>query len=109
MDNDNSLPVYVVLGATGGIGSELCKKLSDKGASVVAGGRNQDKLDKLADETGAHPVSLDATETDEVSRLFGEAVEEYGRVDGAANCVGSFMLKPAHMTSEEELSPRRCH
>ena len=104
MDNGNAQPVYVVLGATGGIGSELCKRLSEKGARIVAGGRDQDKLDKLSDETGAHPVSLDATKTDEVGRLFGEAVEEYGQLDGAANCVGSFMLKPAHRTTDEELS-----
>lgn len=104
MDNGNSQPVYVVLGATGGIGSDLCKRLSDKGAHVVAGARDQDKLDRLADETGAHTVSLDATKTKEVSGLFEQAVEEYDRVDGAANCVGSFMLKPAHRTTDEELS-----
>ncbi len=104
MDNGNSQPVYVVLGATGGIGSDLCKRLSDKGARVIAGARDQNKLDRLADETGAHPVSLDATKTKEVSGLFEQAVEEYGRVDGAANCVGSFMLKPAHRTTDEELA-----
>ena len=104
MDNGNSQPVYVVLGATGGIGSELCKRLSEKGARIVAGGRDQEKLDKLADETNVHPVSLDATKADEVKKLFGTAVEEYGRVDGAVNCVGSFMLKPAHRTTDEELS-----
>jgi len=37
-----------------------------------------------------------------VDRLFGEAVEEFGLVSGAANCVGSFVLKPAHLTSDEE-------
>ena len=104
MDNGNSQPVYVVLGATGGIGSELCKRLSDKEARVVAGARDQDKLDRLAYETGAHTISLDATKTKEVKGLFEKAVEEYGRVDGVANCVGSFMLKPAHRTTDEELS-----
>ncbi|CAN5704625.1 SDR family oxidoreductase [soil metagenome] len=104
MDNGNSQPVYVVLGATGGIGSALCKRLSGKGAKIVAGGRDQDKLDKLAYETGAHPVSLDATKTNEANSLFAKAIEEYGRIDGAANCVGSFMLKPAHRTTDEELS-----
>lgn len=104
MDNGNSQPVYVVLGATGGIGSTLCKRLSEKGAHIVAGARDQDKLDKLANDTGTHPVSLDATKTKEVNDLFEKAVEEYGRIDGAANCVGSFMLKPAHRTTDEELS-----
>lgn len=104
MDNGNRNPVYVVLGATGGIGSALCRRLSEKGARIVAGARDEAKLEKLSEQTGARTVSLDATQTAEVNRLFATTVEEHGRVDGAANCVGSFMLKPAHRTTDEELS-----
>ncbi len=104
MDNGNSHPVYVILGATGGIGSELCKKLSERGAHIVAGGRDEKKLEELADSTGASTVQLDATKADEVKKLFARAAEEHGHVSGAANCVGSFMLKPAHRTTDEELS-----
>ncbi|MGB3683912.1 MAG: SDR family oxidoreductase [Rubrobacteraceae bacterium] len=104
MDNGNSQPAYVVLGATGGIGSELCRRLSGSGARLVLGGRDEEKLKDLADEIDAHPISLDATKTSEVDRLFEEAVGELGRIDGVANCVGSFMMKPAHLTSDEELS-----
>lgn len=101
-DNGNAAPVYVVLGATGGIGSELCRRLAKGDARLVVGARDEEKLDALADDLDAHPVPLNATKTAEVDRLFGEAVEEFGRVDGVANCVGSFVLKPAHMTSDEE-------
>ena len=104
MDNVNPRPVYVVLGATGGIGSELCRRLSESGAKLVLGARDEKKLKSLADDLDAHPISLNATKTAEVVRLFEEAVEEYGRIDGAANCVGSFMLKPVHLTTDEELS-----
>ena len=105
MDNSaHSFPVHVVIGATGGIGSALCRRLSESGAQLVVGARTENSLKKLAGETGAHPVPLDATSTEEVDRLFTEAVEEFGRVDGAANCVGSFMLKPAHLTSDEDLA-----
>ena len=31
-----------------------------------------------------------------------KAVELDGRLDGLANCIGSILLKPAHLTSEEE-------
>ncbi len=103
MDNGQQ-PVYVVLGATGGIGGELCRRLSESGAKLVLGARDEKKLKSLADGIDAHTVSLDATKTDEVDSLFKEAVEKYGRVDGAANCVGSFMMKPAHLTTDEELS-----
>lgn len=102
MDNDN--PVYVVLGATGGIGGELCRELSEGGARIVAGARDEKKLSYLEKEYGALTSTLDATETQEVDGLFEKAVEEFGRVDGAANCVGSFMLKPAHLTTDKEFS-----
>ena len=39
-----------------------------------------------------------------MDRLFAAGVERFGRVDGATNLIaGSFMLKPAHLTSDAEL------
>ena len=102
MAEDSSAPVYVVLGATGGIGSELSRRLAAGGARLVLGARDGERLQILAEELGALPVGLDATKTGEVNGLFAEAVEEHGRIDGAVNCVGSFMLKPAHLTKDEE-------
>ena len=101
-------PVHVILGATGGIGSELSRRLAKGGASLLLGARDENKLAILAEElegeTEVRTASLDATSTDEVDRAFSVAVEEFGRVNGAANCVGSFMLKPAHLTTEKELA-----
>ena len=101
---DNANPVYVILGATGGIGNELCRRLSKSGARIVAGARDEEELASLAEEYDALTTSLDATKTEEVDALFAKTKEEFGRVDGAANCVGSFMLKPAHLTTDEEFS-----
>ncbi len=36
--------------------------------------------------------------------LFSRVKAEHGPIAGAVNCVGSFLLKPAHMTSEEEFA-----
>ena len=58
----------------------------------------------LADETGSIAVGLDATRPAEVEAAAARAVEELGRLDGIANCVGSLLLKPAHLTSDEEWS-----
>ena len=102
MANADAAPVYVVLGATGGIGSELSRRLAKGGAKLVLGSRTGEKLDSLAEELDALPIKLDATKPEEVDALFGRAVEEHGRIDGAVNCVGSFMLKPAHLTRDEE-------
>lgn len=104
MTEADTSPVYVILGATGGIGSVLCRRLAESGANLAIAARDREKLDRLADETGAHATSLEATESGAVENLFAEAAERFGKIDGAANCIGSFMLKPAHMTSEEEFA-----
>ncbi|WP_047865614.1 SDR family NAD(P)-dependent oxidoreductase [Rubrobacter aplysinae] len=104
-DQNDQSPVYVVLGATSGIGSELCKRLAAQdGARLVLGGRDRDKLDGLTGELDAETrtVELDATDTGAVDGLFETAFSEFGGVTGAVNCVGAFLLKPAHMTSDEE-------
>lgn len=99
---EDGRPVYVILGATGGIGSELCRRLAKNGAQLVAGARDEEKLERLADDLGAHTKSLDATKGAEVDALFEEAKERYGGISGVANLVGSFMLKPAHLMKDEE-------
>lgn len=101
---EDGRPVYVILGGTGGIGSELCRVLADGGAQLVVGGRDEGKLEELADEHGAHTVVLEAREGAEVDAIFEEAKTRFGRVDGAANLVGSFILKPAHLTKDEDWS-----
>ena len=98
----NGQPVYIILGATGGIGSELSRQLAAQGAHLMLGARTSEKLEKLANELRANYFALDATQTDQVEQCVKQTVETYGRVDGIANCVGSVLLKPAHLTSDDE-------
>ena len=93
------MPVYVILGATGGIGAPLCRRLSASGATLVLGARTSDALAALAGETGASAFTLDATDADAVDAVVQGAVEAHGRIDGIVNLVGSILLKPAHATS----------
>ncbi len=93
---------HVVLGATGGIGSELCRRLRARGATVFAAARDQEKLQRLAGAHGVRPVRLDATDIEQVASCVQDASEQAGRLDGIANCVGSLLLKPAHRTSRDE-------
>lgn len=93
---------FVVMGAGGGIGSALCRTLAQGGARVFAASRRQESLDPLADELDIPTGLVDATRMNEVERLFGQAVERVGPLDGVANCVGSLLLKPAHLTTTDE-------
>lgn len=95
-------PSYVVLGATGGIGSALARRLAASGARLVIAGRDVDRLAALAEETGATPRQFDATDLAAVERCVTVAVERHGGIDGVANCVGSLLLKPAHLTTIDE-------
>jgi NAD(P)-dependent dehydrogenase (short-subunit alcohol dehydrogenase family) len=95
-------PCYVVLGATGGIGSELCRQLCASGAHVVGASRNPKKVRELAETIGVRPFTLDATDSEQVAACLADAQQTFGRVDGVANCVGSLLLKPAHLTLDTE-------
>lgn len=97
-----SAPVYFVLGAAGGIGSNLCKQLSAQGAKLALAGRSEDKLKELSADIGGSVHAVDAISIEGVADAVDEAVAEYGRIDGLVNCVGSILLKPAHRTSADE-------
>jgi 3-oxoacyl-[acyl-carrier protein] reductase len=92
----------LILGAAGGIGGALARRLAGPGASLVLAGRDAERLEALAADTGGIPFVLDATKPAEVEAAVAKALEAHGRLDGLANCVGSILLKPAHLTSEEE-------
>ena len=92
----------VVLGATGGIGSALARRLAAKGNRLLLAGRSPEKLEPLAAELAAESLVLDARKVAEVHAGLERAAERFGQVDGIANCVGSLLLKPAHLTSQDE-------
>ena len=93
---------YIIFGASGGIGSELCRQLAANGGRLILAGRDEDKLGALAGEVGGTPYPLDATRFDEVDACVEKALESHQRLDGVACCVGSLLLKPAHSTSQED-------
>ena len=93
---------YVILGATGGVGSALCRRLSARGARLTVAARDYQRTRAFAAELGAHAVPTDATCAAHVDRCFAAALEHHGRIDGVVNCVGSVLLKPAHLTTDDE-------
>ncbi len=96
-------PVFLILGGAGAIGASAARRLAADGATLVLAGRRAEPLAALSSELGAESVVLDATDAAAVEAAAADAKATFGRLDGIANCVGSILLKPAHLTKPDEL------
>ncbi|MBW4027372.1 SDR family NAD(P)-dependent oxidoreductase [Acidipila rosea] len=94
---------YVILGAYGGIGSELARQLAARGSRLMLVGRDSERLGALAKELGAASTLADATLSNQVEAAIALGAEKLGTLHGIANCFGSLLLKPAHLTTDDEL------
>lgn len=93
---------YLILGAAGGIGSATARRLANAGNLLLLAGRPSARLTALANDLASPMIELDASSTTEVEQAFVRAIEEHGPLAGAVNCVGSLLLKPAHLTTDED-------
>lgn len=102
MTNEDPAPIFLLFGASGAIGSALARRLSAQGAHLVLVGRRREPLVELADEVAGVPIEADARDFDQVAEVFSEAATLPGILRGAVCCVGSILLKPAHLTSADD-------
>jgi NAD(P)-dependent dehydrogenase (short-subunit alcohol dehydrogenase family) len=93
---------YVIFGANGAVGAEASRRLRDSGAQLLLAGRNQGELESLSEEVDAPFHVVDATNIDAVEACVADATDRFGEVDGIVNCVGSVLIKPAHITTPAE-------
>lgn len=83
--------VYVVTGASAGLGFASAQALVDDGAKVVICSRTAQRIEAAVAALGsenARGVAVDLAEVDAAERLLATAQEAYGRVDGAILSVG---------------------
>ncbi len=83
----------VILGANGGIGEALARRMAERGVELFLTARDADSLADLAESTGARTASLDVTDPDAIAEVLGQADTGDG-IAGLAYCVGSIVLKP---------------
>ena len=93
---------YLIFGAYGGIGSALSRRLAQAGARLLLAGRDEARLAMLAAEVGGEIFCLDGSNLKQVESCIKRAADLHGPLNGVANCIGSLVLKPAHLLSEED-------
>tara|TARA_B100000768_G_C11251131_1_gene364165 strand:+ start:321 stop:1127 length:807 start_codon:yes stop_codon:yes gene_type:complete len=79
--------VFIVTGASSGIGEELSKQLSKEGAKVVCAARTEAKLKKISEKinsSGGHSIYIqtDITILEQCQNLIDRTIEDFGQIDG---------------------------
>lgn len=91
----------LILGASGGIGAGIARRLARQGSSVILHGRRRDRLDALAADIGpAATVEIaDLTDEAEVGALFARIAEARTALSGLVFSVAApFAKKLTHRT-----------
>lgn len=93
--------VFIVTGASSGIGLSTAVALSDRGAKVALLARNSNALQELSQQLpGSLPVTMDMTKFDQVREAVSTVYEHYGRIDGLINNAGR-----SYAAAIEEIDP----
>ena len=71
----------MVVGAGQGLGAALTRRFGSTGANVAIASRSREKLESLAEETGARAFACDASQPAAVSKLFADVEEQVGTPD----------------------------
>lgn len=95
-----SAPI-IILGAHGGIGEALARRLADQGHDLFLTARDKDSISDLGETLGAKTASLDVMDPDAIAEVVGSADQGDG-IGGLAYCVGSIVLKPLKSASADD-------
>jgi len=91
--------VIAITGASSGIGEATARLLAERGATVAIGARRMERLELLAGELRARGTAVlvdttDVTRREDVERLVGRTVDEFGRLDVLVSNAGISKIGP---------------
>ncbi|MBT0566227.1 SDR family oxidoreductase [Williamsia sp. CHRR-6] len=85
--------VFVVVGATGALGSRIAGLLAQRGAALTVTGTSAQSLASVS-IPGAHTVVTDLRLPDDPRSLIAAAKAQHGRIDGVINAAGVVAFGP---------------
>ena len=99
--------VVIITGASGGIGSELARRLAPSGVKLALCGRAEEKLNKLKEETeklGAETMVWvgDITEDNAPKTCVQAVLERFGQLDILINNAGLALSCPLEQTTAKQ-------
>jgi NAD(P)-dependent dehydrogenase (short-subunit alcohol dehydrogenase family) len=93
---------FVVIGGGQGIGRQAAHALTQSGAKVVCVGRSRELTEAVAKEVGGFACLGDATQRNDVERIFAEAADKLGGVHGIVDTLGMVRRKALLDFSDED-------
>lgn len=85
---------FIIFAGASTIGKAITKELHEAGHKTFLTARNNSLIDP--------DYTVDLTQFDQVDSSFLAAVQKLGTIDGVVNCSGSLLLKPAHLTTQDQ-------
>ena len=78
----------IITGGSSGIGKATAELLAKAGARIIITGRNKEKLDKVAQQIGCHPVNADVSSEEDILNLYKKCEHLLGGLDVLINNAG---------------------
>lgn len=86
------MPVALVTGASSGIGAAIAIEFADAGWSVMAAGRDEGRLEEVADVSDDISTwAGELVESEDCDELVADTIDEFGQIDCLVNNAGIFI------------------
>jgi NAD(P)-dependent dehydrogenase (short-subunit alcohol dehydrogenase family) len=95
--------VWMITGASRGLGAEIAKAALAAGEKVIATGRGKDGLKFSSDQDALFPVEMDVTNEAQVNSGVRDSISRFGTIDVLVNNAGFGMLGAIEETTSEEV------